>query len=121
MGAYIGSPPLSMSEYTTQDSDGNDFVMDHAYQAQKAGTIFVRDSLLGPSEYIKIYVGVTTNPPGEGNYVQAIDTDSNDSDIALCLNVDVAKGEYFEIRASNEPGYKVWKNFGSLAKPIDVD
>jgi len=121
MGVNVGSPPLSLSEYNNKDSDGNTFLMDHAYQAQKAGIIYVRDVDLGVSEHIKIYVGPTDDVVGTGDLIQMVESDPNDTDTDKCLSAHVAKGEFFEIRASNAPAYFTWKNFGSLAEPIDFD
>jgi len=117
----ISNPPVTLSVYDRRDSEDNNLLMDHAYKAVKPGVVCVRDVDLGAAENMKIYVGLTSDPPGGGDLIQMVESDPADTDTDKAVSAFVAGGEYFEVKCTNEPAYITWKNFGSLAKPVDYN
>jgi len=119
MGLEVKTPPFKMSPYTVEDSDGNALLRAHAYEAVSAGSVHVYCLLGLGDKWIKGYVGVTNNPPGEGNPIQWQSQDTEGQGCYVSFSLDVAKGEYFEITTSADTPVINWKSYCTLKKPID--
>jgi len=117
MGARAKLPPLKLSEYTNEDSDGNAMLKSHAYFAVSAGFVSAFSTLTTSGHSIQGYVGNTDDPFTDGNRVakQSVGNVAATKYISFL----VGRGEYFEIRAESGTPEIWWKSFGALRKPID--
>lgn len=121
--AYIDNliaSDLTLSAYTSEDSDSTTMIKAHAYLAATAGQVTAFDTV-GNGETLSAYVGTTTDPAGAGDQIGK-STHGEAANIAFTITFLVAEGEYFEITfdGSGEPTI-FWKSFGTLSKPADQD
>lgn len=117
---FTSSPPLRLSAYSDQDSDGNVMLKSHAYKAQSAGFVSARCGTYGTGFDLKGYVGLTSDPEGAGQWIGY--NAFAGSAYGMGVTLLIAKGEYFEfITGSTEAIYIFWKSFGTLKKPIDFN
>ena len=121
MGLHVEKPMLKMSAYTTEDSDGNAMLKDHAYQAVNDGWAVAYELDLDGAEDLYIYVGLTDDPRGAGVIIQRCGNQGV-SGAAQSVCAWVAKGEYFEVRDIGKTPTIRWKSLGLiLQKPIDFN
>ena len=116
----IGRAPFKLSEYTTEDSDGNAMLKAHAYQAQSAGFVCARVISSSGEVELNGFVGLTSDPAGAGVKVQCsfVVTTTYGTDASFA----VAKGEYFELTTTSANAVNIyWKSVGRLLKPIDFN
>ena len=115
----VNPPPFKLSEYTRQDSDGNNIVKDHAYFAQSAGFVTAFCTMTSGADALYGHVGLTSDPVTEGNRIakQCI----GDTSYTVYISFMVSKGEYFEITSDSGTPEIWWKSVGTLKKPIDFD
>lgn len=113
---------VTLSDYTTEDSESNAMLKSHAYLAQTDGTATCHLTAMTLNGILIGYVGNTTNPPSSSdNIVARYEAAGTD---ACSINFEVQAGKYFEIRISDAtPGTVVikWVSRGALLKPIDQD
>jgi len=121
MGLHVEPPPLKLSVYTNEDSDGNALLKAHAYQAVTDGKVSAYSGTFTEQGLLTVFVGLTDNPAGVGDVIEK----QQGSEIAFWQSVSalVAKGEYFEVTADASAGTVVirWKSFGALRKPVDFN
>lgn len=115
----IGKPPFKLSEYNREDSEGNFIVKNHAYFAQSAGYVTANVSLSTAAHYIRGYVGMTSNPAGEGDNIRYMQIGGAVYDVSISFLV--PKGAYFEITSDSGTPVIWWLSFGALRKPIDFN
>ena len=115
---FVGAPPAKrFSAYTTEDSDGQTMLKDHAYKAVTDGFVAAHVAI-NTAEKILGWVGLTDDPKA-GDEIASQEADADDSH--KYVSFDVAKDEYFEIVATSGAPFIRWKSVGNLAKPIDQD
>lgn len=120
MGQEVKSPPFVLSDYTNKDSDNNNLLKSHAYKAVTAGYVKGFVSLSGTGQYIRGYVGPTSDPAGAGTLIDSHSQDTTGNVINVDFNV--AKGRYFEIITSSSNAVTInWASYGPLKEPIDYD
>lgn len=117
MGARAKRPPLKLSEYTTEDSDGNAMLKSHAYFAVSPGGVSAFSTLTTAGHSVQGFIGNTDDPVTDGNRVakQSLGNVAATKYISFL----VAAGEYFEVTAESGVPEIWWKSFGALRKPID--
>ena len=111
---------VSMSAYSTIDSDGATFLKDHTYLATQAGMVYVTDDMASLEE-MTLYVGLTNDPVGAG--LAIITHEMGDAGRKRrTISVHVAEGEYFELAMpGGNPNNYYWKGFGTLSAPVDQE
>lgn len=95
----------------------------HAYKAQTDGSVCATRSESGTGKATFCgYVGLTTDPEGEGDLLQTeyIYQLPGESAYKGSISFLVAKDDYFEITGSGAIVI-FWKSIGPLIKPIDQD
>jgi len=116
IAAYIASE-VTLSAYTSEDSETNAMLKSHTYLAATDGFVSVYGTC-NTNQTIKCYVGATNNPEGAGTLIQSVEGAGGDQPMSGFFAV--ADGEYFEIIATSVMTI-LWKSIGILSKPIDQD
>ena len=111
---------VTMSAYTSEDSEGNSMLKSHAYLAATDGFVVASVDSNGSGTNLKGYVGTTNDPAGAGDLVGYNSYAGSAHGESICFPV--AEGEYFEITttATGTPSI-LWKSMGTLSKPVDQD
>ena len=109
---------VTLSAYTTKDSEDNTMLKTHAYKAATSGLVDVYASL-SSMENMQGYVGDTDNPSGAGTKIREVSNGAGGSQ-TMGLGFSVAKDEYFEITTNSTATPNIrWRSFGTLSKPVD--
>ena len=110
---------VTMSAYTTDDSESNAMLKSHAYLAQTDGFVAVQSSDVDFGEFMRLYVDTDSDPVTGGNLVAEYQSAHND--INASINGWVASGEYFEVTFDGDAPTIYWKSLGALVAPVDQD
>jgi hypothetical protein len=119
---YVDDSFVSLSAYTTQDSESNNMLKAHSYKAATAGFVVAYIAPNAADNFLKGFVSASANPASSAaNLVQQVG-DLETITHWMSISFPVAKDEFFEI-ATDDTALPVikWKSFGSLSKPIDQD
>lgn len=109
-----------LSAYTDEDSDPTAMLKIHAYEAQTDGMAYAVCTDLDSGESIGMYVGTDDDPYNNGDLIDTFTSQANNMQGGV--QALVAKGEFFEVRASGTAAVTIlWKSYGTLSKPVDQD
>jgi hypothetical protein len=117
-GDFVTLAVDGFSAYTTDDSEANALLKDHAYLAATDGFVIAYSDTGAAGNGLAGYVDDTDDPAGAGEKVQSVNRGIINYN--MCIGFPVASGEYFEIVCTVTPTIR-WKSVGTLGNPVDQD